>query len=84
MGLAAAMVSVPVVDPTLGAAYAIILSTVIALHGARELTSIDTPAMASEQARKKSLRLDLTQATALEAPPSIAALFLIRFDIKTG
>ncbi|KAJ9221327.1 hypothetical protein C8Q69DRAFT_226464 [Paecilomyces variotii] len=40
--------------------------------------------MPSEQGRKKSLRLDLTQATALEAPPSIAALFLIRFDIKTG
>ncbi|KAL1860893.1 hypothetical protein Plec18167_003825 [Paecilomyces lecythidis] len=40
--------------------------------------------MAPEQGRKKSLRLDLTQTTALEAPPSIAALFLIRFDIKTG
>ncbi|CRG89339.1 hypothetical protein PISL3812_06375 [Talaromyces islandicus] len=40
--------------------------------------------MASEQRRRTSLRLDLSQSSPLESPPGIAALFLIRFDIKKG
>ncbi|KAL1963651.1 hypothetical protein VTN77DRAFT_7972 [Rasamsonia byssochlamydoides] len=40
--------------------------------------------MASQPSRRTSLRLDLSQASLLESPPEIAALFLIRFDIKTG
>ncbi|KAL2006495.1 hypothetical protein VTN00DRAFT_9163 [Thermoascus crustaceus] len=40
--------------------------------------------MASNSGRRKSLRLDLANASPLESPPGIAALFLIRFDIKTG
>ncbi|KAH8698884.1 hypothetical protein BGW36DRAFT_293412 [Talaromyces proteolyticus] len=40
--------------------------------------------MALEQRRRTSLRLDLSQSSPLESPPSIAALFLIRFDIKKG
>ncbi|KAL1986422.1 hypothetical protein VTN96DRAFT_6342 [Rasamsonia emersonii] len=40
--------------------------------------------MASQASRRTSLRLDLSQASLLESPPGIAALFLIRFDIKTG
>lgn len=39
--------------------------------------------MASDSGRRKSLRLDLAHASALESP-GIAALFLIRFDIKAG
>jgi hypothetical protein len=39
--------------------------------------------MASQQRRRTSLRLDLSQSS-LESPPAIAALFLIRFDIKKG
>lgn len=40
--------------------------------------------MASDSGRRKPLRLDLANASPLESPPGIAALFLIRFDIKTG
>ncbi|GAM35471.1 hypothetical protein TCE0_017r03833 [Talaromyces pinophilus] len=40
--------------------------------------------MAPKPGRRTSLRLDLSQAAPLESPPGIAALFLIRFDIKKG
>jgi hypothetical protein len=40
--------------------------------------------MALKPGRRTSLRLDLPQGAPLESPPGIAALFLIRFDIKKG
>ena len=56
---------------------------VTAGDGAQKL-QLPSSTMASRSDRRTSLRLDLPQGPPLESPPGIAALFLIRFDIKRG
>lgn len=40
--------------------------------------------MAAGPFRRKPLGLDVPRTSAMESPPAIAALFVIRFDIKAG